>query len=443
MKIILFALAIASMHNANSQTLASTGSLSTARWQHESQLLSTGKVLTFGGDDCSSSNIVYSSSELYNPTTGTWSATGSMIEHRTHLASIVLQNGKVLAIGGSDENQDVLSTCEIYDVALGTWSATGSMINTRYGHRAVLLPNGKVFVSGGRSDVSAEIYDPALSTWTAAANSNYTHGKDGAMILLNNGKVLFTGGESSSPGSRAEIYDPATDSWTWTGSMQLNRNNHSMTKLSDGRILIFGGNFTPIQSEIFDPAGNTFTLTGAPSQNRSNCIGILLTDGRVLVYGIGNFFSASDTKIIEIYNPATGTWTAPVTNLIGANLYTMVSLQNSSILIIGGSFTTGNGASPVCRIIQGVSALGIEEEKADLGLFNLYPNPAKNEIQINFSDNQLEIEKVEISSVNGQIVKTISSPKSNVFYINELTSGIYYMKVYSGSLQQTVKFIVE
>jgi hypothetical protein len=58
-----------------------------------------------------------------------------------------LPNGKVLVVGGY--NGSYLSSAELYDPVTGTWTATGALSTARRSHAATLLPNGKVLVAGG------------------------------------------------------------------------------------------------------------------------------------------------------------------------------------------------------------------------------------------------------------------------------------------------------
>lgn len=94
--------------------------------------------------------------------------TGSMTSpHSGHTATL-LSNGKVLVCGGSSKTYTYSSSSELYDPLLGTWTATGAMITPRSSHTATLLPNGKVLVTGGQNSQtnrlsSVEIYDPAVT----------------------------------------------------------------------------------------------------------------------------------------------------------------------------------------------------------------------------------------------------------------------------------------
>ena len=69
--------------------------------------------------------------------------------HATYHTATLLPNGKVLVAGGYDSSGVYLSSAELYDPASGTWTATGSLNTARCCHTATLLPNGKVLVAGG------------------------------------------------------------------------------------------------------------------------------------------------------------------------------------------------------------------------------------------------------------------------------------------------------
>ncbi len=198
-----------------------TGSLTTTRQFHTATLLPNGKVLVAGGWNYPGYTNYLASAELYDPATGTWTATGSMAAARTNHTATLLPTGQVLVAGGI-ASAGTLASAELYDPATGTWTTTGSLTTARWSHTATLLPNGKVLVAGGGYGDSAELYDPATGSWTATGSLAQTRQSHTA-TLLPNGMVLVAGGYSYPTGdvASAELYDPA--SGTWTGHRQSRR----------------------------------------------------------------------------------------------------------------------------------------------------------------------------------------------------------------------------
>jgi len=74
-------------------------------------LAGLGTVLVAGG---SSANMSQASAELFDPTTGNFSPTGSLTTVRSSPAAMLLQNHTVLVVGGGDINFDALSSAELY-----------------------------------------------------------------------------------------------------------------------------------------------------------------------------------------------------------------------------------------------------------------------------------------------------------------------------------------
>jgi hypothetical protein len=448
-KYLLFILCI-SFLKVQAQTISSTGSMSSPREAHELQTLNNGNLIVFGGDNGDFLNLIaYKTAEIYNASTGTWSATGSMAEFRQAHASAILPSQKIIAIGGADKDYNYSKTCEIYDAASGTWSNTGSMSIERLNHDAIVLNNGKVLVGGGASSLVCELYDETTGIWTTTGSFNLSHGQGLSFVKLSDGKILVTSGEGTGTG-KGELYDPVTETWTLIApAMTATRQYHHSILLNNGNVLISGGCCTGYNTaEIYNPVANTFTVTGPLQEGRSDCPTILLKNGNVLVYGIGDFFNPFNTKKIEVYSPSTNTWSSQTYTGVGVYGYTAKRLANGKILIAGGINTTGNGSSSTCILINDLTVTTSTVASENKLSMTVYPNPSNSFIHFKINDLSILPDddlQLKLISMTGEVIfnKSITNFELAID-VNILPKSLYTYQILSDQkVLYTGKIIIE
>ncbi|MGH9905744.1 MAG: Kelch repeat-containing protein, partial [Pyrinomonadaceae bacterium] len=235
--------------------LPQSAGLNNARRGHTATRLGDGRVLIAGGENSSGE---LSESEIFDPTSGTFSVSGNMTASRADHAATKLNDGRVLITGGRD-GSGTLGTTEIFDPATGTYSSGPAMGVARAGHSATLLADGRVLIAGGNNSGSAEIFDPSSSTFSSlSANLNSARSKHSAALLLY-GRVLLVGGQSGDglAGFTAEIFDPAGSSFSTVDSeLRVARVLPHLRVLFDGKVQIIGGN-NDGSMEIYDPLSET------------------------------------------------------------------------------------------------------------------------------------------------------------------------------------------
>jgi hypothetical protein len=329
---------------------SATGPMTIGRYGHTATLLADGRVLIAGGTDRFSA---YNSAEIYDPASGTCSTTASMNTGRWLHTATLLRDGRVLVAGGFPEDTgagaEFLRSTEVFDPTTESWTATGDMVEPRAEHTATLLPDGKVLLAGGYYGFQptgfglpdgtiaiAELYNPATETCVATGPMATARADHVANLLLN-GQALITGGvdEDGWALASAELYDLASGTWSPAGTMLANRWQHTATLLTNGEVLIAAG--TSISNlfssaELYNPdaPAATFLAVTAPANAITPTSALL--QGTVFLsnlyaaawfeYGTTtNYGSFTPVIPVDYSNGTALAVSSPISGLFGETLY--------------------------------------------------------------------------------------------------------------------------
>jgi len=325
-------------------------------------------------------NAVQSSPVTIGMVPGLFATGANLVSSRSRHTVTPLPDGTVLLAGGVDASGNALATAEIQDPVHGAPPVTLYLATARQGHSATLLGDGSVLLAGGTDASgnpvgSAEVLDPATPSAIPpilgmAPRTGHT------ATLLRNGLVLVAGGRNAGGTLNTfELLDPAqavagptpAANPPQATTLIAARSGHVAIRLADGTVLLAGGQDGSgndlASAEIFNPATGTFTATGAMTAGRSFAAALTLPDGRVLV--LGGSSGANAVATVEAY--AGGAF-SPLGALASARvLPTATLLPNGQILVAGGagltsgeSFNPASGTSTALASSLGTSRTGMD-----------------------------------------------------------------------------------
>jgi hypothetical protein len=192
----------------------------------------------------------------------------------------LLPNKRPIAVPNGDQSLSLHSTAE-YD---GTRSYDPEGQALSYKWALIGAPDGSVFKVTGTG-------------WHPPSHWSYTGGTEyfrywPTQVRLSDGRVLIAGGDYGGANNLAQVYDPATGLAPLTGVMNSNKVFALSARMADGKVFItegttndHGNPYVTSYVEVYDPVAGTFTVVGTFSRARGKGFAVLLDDGTVLFGG--------------------------------------------------------------------------------------------------------------------------------------------------------------
>lgn len=346
------------------------GRLHHARALTAASLLADGRVLIVGGE--SDDYTMLASTEIFDPTTNASIEVAPLPEPRDHHTATVLKSGKVLVAGGGKGSeislptgQATLDSALLYDPATDKWQTTGRMHERRAGHRAALLDDGRVLVVGGGSKVgypcasnhpactvaesigTAEIYDPATGEWNATGALRLP--RLAFALSATPAGVVASGGAAANRGLESvEIFDRTAGTWRDGPALTGQRLYHAAVVL-DGKLVVAGGkiaNVTPVTSvDVLDESAVAWKKGASLDQPRTGASFVRLPSGRALLVAGNNQTGERFLAESALYDSQADSWTKLEPLEEGRYGQSTVVLNDGTVVVIGGRTAAGVSAS--------------------------------------------------------------------------------------------------
>ena len=166
-----------------------------------------------------------------------------------------------------------LSACSLQFGPSGTWGNPEHLPSSLEGTTPVVATDGEILFLGRNTTVLR--FDPLTDRWSDGAPMPVDE-NGFSVVALSNGLVLVAGGNRvgfAGPIATTLLYDPQRNAWTEAGNLQVARADAAAVELADGRVLLAGGSVplaTPVQLPDGSASTTGFTTTAETFDPQSN-----------------------------------------------------------------------------------------------------------------------------------------------------------------------------
>jgi N-acetylneuraminic acid mutarotase len=250
------------------------------------------------------------------PATGSYGKGPPLLESWSE-AAIATVDGKLYVLGGYPPSRIPQRTLQIYDPASNRWRR-GQDCPLALDHGMLAGVGGKLYSLGGQpsTDVTL-VYDPAADRWQQRRRMPTARGGGAAAVI--DDRIYVVGGRP--PADNAfEMYDVVTDTWTRLPPLPARNpgRNHLGAGAIGGKIYVAGGRYgggfveSPLTDslDVFDPATGSWTARRPMLRPRGG-VSAVVANGCLHVYG-GEGANIGEPNGVfpdhDVYDPRSDTW---------------------------------------------------------------------------------------------------------------------------------------
>ncbi|NTX08701.1 kelch repeat-containing protein [Myxococcus sp. CA040A] len=295
-----------------------------------------------------------------------WLELSPLPEPRQDHAAVALPDGRVLLIGGRDNPTPELDSTRYWEPDTRRFVPGPPLRAARSRPVARVLPDGAVLVLGSDHDndiergTRAEVLRPGATAWEPAGQTVRIFHT--GPVCVSGERVVIAGGRDNGFGFAiiegehlapplnlsTELWEPSSRAWrTAPHPLTEARDDAEGVTLSDRRILVVGGwhqGTSLMSAEVFDPRTEQWTATGALGLARSSFTLTALPDGRAAVSGGLRSDTYAEATDVELWNPATGTWSPGMPLAVGRAGHHVVPLGEGAFLVAGTTRVAPDGS---------------------------------------------------------------------------------------------------
>jgi hypothetical protein len=398
-----------------------------------------GDVIAFGGG----TPVPGDQTWRYDWETEEWTEIAPLAYPVSQSKSVALSNGDILCVGGTLDFSGKEQRSQLFKVATQTWEEKGQFefLNPVYTTHSVLsLPGDYVLLTTTNGDFS--VYDPATGAWSDQDAPAPLDGGGSPMVWLEDQEeVLFcgAGGQIFQPGvppTAGNLFylNPAQPLYQ-DGVVRLS-NGHVLTMDLELSFNNFVTDYDPV-TRVASQASPVPFNSGVNSRSA-----VLMADGKVLTFGFGDIANPNDTKLIQVYNPATDEWEVGTYTGMGTfGAPRMFLLPDSSILAISTVSESIEGTfQNRCWIINRDEASAVKA-LADVPETRVFPNPSAGMV---FFEDMEEPSTLRLFGSDGSSAG--EWPLQNgALELPHISNGLYFFLLYSdsGELRSSGKILIQ